>query len=132
MAQEPYVFTLKKRNNDDSDDDWDRYSENVRPTRRGRKIDALKRVSRLKLKKKRFSIIQKPEEVVTESTAREKFEKLLDELRECENTRGFDEIQKILEFCAWFEEKLAIGFHKLYYELLWKIISRFYQICNRK
>lgn len=45
MAEEPYVFTLKKRNNDDAEDDWDRYSENVRPTRRGRKIDALKRVS---------------------------------------------------------------------------------------
>ncbi|KAF1770947.1 hypothetical protein GCK72_002771 [Caenorhabditis remanei] len=109
MAEEPYVFTLKKRNNDDSEDDWDRYSENLRPTRRGRKIEALRR---------------KPEEVVTEATAREKLDELLKTLQEYENSSEIDEIQKILEFCSWFEEKLAVGFHKLYYELLWKIISR--------
>ncbi|CAI2318529.1 unnamed protein product [Caenorhabditis sp. 36 PRJEB53466] len=105
MSQEPYVFTLKKRNTEDSDDDWDRYSENVRPTRRGRKIDALKR---------------KPEEVVTEATAREKLDELLAEL----DTENIDEIQKVLDFCSWFEQKLPIGSHKLYYELLWKVISR--------
>ncbi|CAP31565.1 Protein CBR-SAN-1 [Caenorhabditis briggsae] len=109
MAQEPYVFTLKKRNNDDSDNDWDRYSENVRPTRRGRKIDALMR---------------KPEEVVTEATAREKLDNLFKELQEAGDSTEKDEIQMILEFCSWFEEKLAIGSHKLYYELLWKVISR--------
>ncbi|CAL2028963.1 unnamed protein product [Caenorhabditis brenneri] len=110
MPEEPYVFTLKKRNNtDDSEDDWDRYAENLRPTRRGRKIDALRR---------------KPEEVVTESTAREKLDQLLNELNKSDDSGQVDEIVKILEFCSWFEEKLAIGFHKLYYELLWKIISR--------
>uniref|UniRef100_A0A1I7UXL6 BUB1 N-terminal domain-containing protein n=1 Tax=Caenorhabditis tropicalis TaxID=1561998 RepID=A0A1I7UXL6_9PELO len=109
MAEEPFVFTLKKRNNDDSEDDWDRYSENVRPTRRGRKIDAL---------------LRKPEEVVTEAMAREKLDILLNELQESQNSAEEDELPKILEFCSWFEEKLAVGSHKLYYELLWKIISR--------
>ncbi|CAI5438884.1 unnamed protein product [Caenorhabditis angaria] len=102
-----YVFTLPQRDNvDNEEDDWDRYSENIRPTRRGRKIDVLKK---------------KATETVTEVEAREKLDELLKDLESVEDEQHID---KILTFCQWFETSLPIGSHKLYYEFLWKIIIR--------
>ncbi|CAB3407075.1 unnamed protein product [Caenorhabditis bovis] len=103
---ESYVFSLAPRESQDSDDDWDRYSENLRPSRRGRKIEALKRKS----------------EAPTEAMAREKLDNILMNT-ENEESSNHDELQKILEFCSWFEQNFPVGQQKLYYELLWKVVS---------
>ncbi|CAD6186192.1 unnamed protein product [Caenorhabditis auriculariae] len=103
-SKSDYVFSLSPRPEQEDENDWERYSENMRPTRRGRRVEALQRV----------------ETVVDEDEARRKLEEVL----ENSTVEGCDALNLALEFCTWFENHFTIGHHRLYYQFLWKIVAQ--------
>ncbi|PAV73632.1 hypothetical protein WR25_00606 isoform C [Diploscapter pachys] len=94
---------------DDNVPDWERYSENLIPNRRGRQAGAI-------LKTKGLGTSQSS----MESEADKKLDETMDECQTSE-----DPLDLCLQFCKWFENRFQNINQRLYYKLLWRIVEKY-------